>query len=305
MLKLIKNIISEQLLVEGRKEKALDLWLSKLPDNIYQSRTGNPSEDTIKTIKGVINYISEHDPSGNNKYLDWMVDMISDGKGMSNTYDLINRYHKNLNKITPAFINNLKDIVMTNIITRNAELLQVNKDWELILKNPKDISSFKSLDKLEDFLNYLEGYKTKSQSKKDESKAIKILDTEDVLIVSPKNEGASCKYGANTRWCTASRIENHFSYYASKGILFYILPKRSDSKLAIFIPFKQSTTRFLEFNAYDEQDTHLDFENLAMALDFISAPYIENGEMKRTDIGLMERSILDHYNLVKKQISNN
>jgi hypothetical protein len=49
-------------------------------------------------------------------------------------------------------------------------------------------------------------------------------------VYIPKKTGASCKLGANTRWCTAAtKGKNHFDEYNDKGItLFYILPKHDD-----------------------------------------------------------------------------
>ena len=99
MLNLVKNIISEQLLTEGRKEKAIDLWLSKI---------SNPNPQTRDAVKSIVDGISDNDPSGNNKYLEWMVDLASTPGlkdfSLSRMYELVAKYHKNLEKITPNFI---------------------------------------------------------------------------------------------------------------------------------------------------------------------------------------------------------
>jgi hypothetical protein len=45
------------------------------------------------------------------------------------------------------------------------------------------------------------------------------------MLIEPLTEAASCKYGANTRWCTAARENNMFKDYSAKGSLYIIIPK--------------------------------------------------------------------------------
>ncbi len=53
------------------------------------------------------------------------------------------------------------------------------------------------------------------------------------LVVSPNTEKAACKYGANTRWCTASRDNNYFEYYSEKGPLIIIINKIKNEKFQL------------------------------------------------------------------------
>ena len=60
------------------------------------------------------------------------------------------------------------------------------------------------------------------------------------MIVSPKTHRASCYYGANTKWCTSSRDIGQYKHYTNSGILFYLINKKNNEKLAIYIPFFSS-----------------------------------------------------------------
>jgi len=63
--------------------------------------------------------------------------------------------------------------------------------------------------------------KTKLTSERDV-----IYDGSRWVVIVPKSHLASCKYGAGTKWCTASKNNpSHFDDYTDDALLFYILDK--------------------------------------------------------------------------------
>ena len=56
----------------------------------------------------------------------------------------------------------------------------------------------------------------------------------------PKTEKASCELGSGTRWCTAAKSDNRFTYYASEGPL-YIWRDKDGSKYQFHFPETQFT----------------------------------------------------------------
>lgn len=69
------------------------------------------------------------------------------------------------------------------------------------------------------------------QERLGDGEAEKVYDKSGWLIVIPKDEAASCKYGANTEWCTAAtRTSNYFDRYNEKGELYIIIDKKNDRK---------------------------------------------------------------------------
>ena len=87
-----------------------------------------------------------------------------------------------------------------------------------------------------------------------------IIENENYLLVSPKTHRGSLKYGANTKWCTAStNNEAIFKSYVSKGTLGYLISKRgpiSDNykKIAFYLDGENSISGKIQiFNTLDKQ----------------------------------------------------
>lgn len=54
-----------------------------------------------------------------------------------------------------------------------------------------------------------------------------LIETDDYLLIRPLTHKGSLKYGANTKWCTASKYdEPTFQNYHKKGILVYLIDKK-------------------------------------------------------------------------------
>lgn len=99
----------------------------------------------------------------------------------------------------------------------------------------KDIMSYKTLPDLAQAIQPYEGQKDVSkkqqvkQLKSDEAE--KVLDNSVWLIVHPKTHKADCYYGANTKWCTASKDDDTwFDEYNDKGPLFILINKKNGKK---------------------------------------------------------------------------
>jgi len=99
----------------------------------------------------------------------------------------------------------------------------------------KDIMSYKTLPDLAQAIQDYEGQKDVSkkqqvkQLKSDEAE--KVLETPNWLIIHPKTHKADCYYGANTKWCTASKDnDSWFEEYNAKGPLFILINKKNGKK---------------------------------------------------------------------------
>ena len=174
----------------------------------------------------IFDYLVKNDPSGNQKYLMWMVKMYDTDSGFSPNMlqDLVGRFHDNLDRLTPAFI--------------------IDMDFEApnnkILTSPKNIDSYDNYRELHDMVYEVESIQTRKQ-KETEAKAgvDKLYEDERWLLVKPNSYEGSCYYGSSTKWCTASKdAPQHFKEYSQKGNLFYIIDKTHELgdywKLALF-----------------------------------------------------------------------
>jgi hypothetical protein len=64
----------------------------------------------------------------------------------------------------------------------------------------------------------------------DRQEASLIHDDNEIKIVNPHTEAASCFFGRNTKWCTAAREDNQFDHYDEMGSIFIILFKKENRR---------------------------------------------------------------------------
>jgi len=118
----------------------------------------------------------------------------------------------------------------------------------------KDINQYKSFEELD---NALTPIYEKRKQKELEGQVNKIYEDDKFLVVKPKTEEASCKYGANTKWCVTVKGGGHFGRYTSgrQGLYFIINKSKSTnknySKVAIHID-DEGTSRY-----WDTQDSQM------------------------------------------------
>jgi hypothetical protein len=147
-----------------------------------------------------------------------------------NISDLIDFNHKytdfvlkNLNPSAPADeIENLNQI---------EEVIELVKDFDKYSSQfpKKDINQYVSFNELESVINFV---RTKNKDKELEGLAKKIYEKGDFVVIQPKTEQASCKYGSNTKWCVTSKDSGHFGRYTAgrQGLYFIINKAKSTNK---------------------------------------------------------------------------
>jgi len=118
----------------------------------------------------------------------------------------------------------------------------------------KDINQYNTFSELEDALTpFIE----KEKEKELEKQVDKIFEDNKFLVIKPKTEESSCKYGYNTKWCVSSHSSGHFGRYTQGNqALYFIINKanstnRTYSKVAIHFD-NEGHTRY-----YDSQDVSM------------------------------------------------
>jgi len=214
----------------------------KLQDLILEGRLEDVKKKYPEIKSDVIDYLSQEDPSGNNKYLEWMVAVV---KHLGYTNRSLNDsviesiktsflkniklFHENVSKLEPNFIS---EVLMgqgwDSLLRDNSP---AGKMIQKILKTPKDINSYSdyqegSLEVLKQIVTKASEKLTKAEIKRLESEVL--LNTNDLLILIPKSYKASCFYGAGTRWCTTNReSDTYYKKYTTNGTLIYVIDKKS------------------------------------------------------------------------------
>jgi hypothetical protein len=201
----IKNTNPNNILNALKNDDSIALTpeLEKLKKQLRSNIEIKPEEIT-NFIEQIVVAIEQKDPTNHKEYTPWLVRMYSKG----------NVKYEDLNRM--------------NMLG----LYDVGKKRRIIRPEHKDINKFKTYQEFEDVM--FNNYPPDSFEKEEEQEnsiAKKVFEDNDVLVVIPKNEAAACKYGKNTKWCTAAtQGQNYFEQYNKKGPLYILIPKKPKYK---------------------------------------------------------------------------
>ena len=163
----------------------------------------------------IFDFLVDSDPSGNQKYLMWMVKMYDTDSGFSPNMlqDLVQRFHNNLDKIHPALVTDMGFYSASKVAT-----------------SPKNIDSYPDYRTLKRVVEAAEESVTRKQKEKEAKSGVdKLYEDDRWLLVKPNTYEGSCYYGSSTKWCTSSKdAPQHFASYSKTGNLYYIIDKSKD-----------------------------------------------------------------------------
>lgn len=158
-------------------------------------------------------------------------------------------------------LNKVEKIYLTILLNEQENRDAFMKYIEFCLYNEKnaiennDLQSYKSFKQI--FAEHKKA-KDKDEQKTLEKQVIKLLDDDRWLVVIPLTYEASLKYGANTKWCTAStEYPTHYESYTKKGILIYCINKKNNDKYAGYCEIKSYGTG-KDISFWNAADTKID-----------------------------------------------
>jgi hypothetical protein len=228
-MKVLKYNILDKIITEGRLEDMIKKYAGKHPELTEES----------------IRQLSAGDPSGNNKYLDWMCNQIKIYTSQS-IIDIVKCFHDNINRLSEKNI---------NAIYNNVHLDEIEK----VKKAPKDINSYESPESIQPICTYFEEQKPETTSR------IKIYEDDKWLLVSPLTHDASCKYGVHSNWCVSTSTRSYYDSYTKDGILVFFIDKKGTNpkkpeansyKFAVYINFRNESPTDWEW--YSMEDKSID-----------------------------------------------
>lgn len=181
----------------------------------------------------------ELDPTPNKKYLDWILGLVVQKKLPSEDHYKV-----------PTALNEF--IRCQPMLRRDGRSL--------------DINSYQSLQNLFRLLKPYEAHVSQAQLSKAERAVIDaqtevILDSDELLVVSPKTKKSSCLWGRGTKWCTAATgpgTENAFSQYTDddgNGLYIFIDKKNPGVKYQLS---KTGEMANEQDDQYVSSDKHID-----------------------------------------------
>ena len=206
---------------------------------IEELKKQNPSFnlDGVKIINGLL---------GKTKYTEMAINLIKN-KHLTN-YD---RNHKediirelnqgygcefdveSLNSLSTLELSNLIHLISTYFGHSNFKLMKefITLNEKKLIEN-NDLTTYKTFDELELQIS-LSSLKT--IDKEMTKQVLKLYETDEWLVVKPLSYQASLKYGASTKWCTASKDNpDYYFRYSKRGILIYSINKKTGNKVGAF-----------------------------------------------------------------------
>ena len=193
-----------------------------------QAILNDPSE-LQELVQAAIQDIEQADPTPNKKYTQWMARQFASG----------------LSAVTT-----LEDVTSTlsDYVTKFHKLNQKRR-----LQPPlNDINRYRDVYHLMDVLDDIP-----DEEQEATGQAKKAYQDSDVSVVIPLDQQAACKYGRQTRWCTAAvHGKNYFNEYNEQGPLYILFPQN---------PRRQGEKYQLHFPSWqfmDEHDNPVDLSNL-------------------------------------------
>ena len=170
------------------------------------------------------------DPSGNHKYLTFLLEwlkhattMMGSGLPMMATID------------PASFLDDSRIDQVLDSLRDNIKVYHEKQKIPNIFRH-KDLNDyFRTGSKTSWPLDFLEDVRvarnkiSASQAKKLKKEGIKIYEDNKWVVVIPLSHEASCYYGAETKWCTATKDQDsYYNQYKKNGELYYVINKKSD-----------------------------------------------------------------------------
>ena len=161
-----------------------------------------PPEQQKDNMNAILAGIEDRDPTQNKQYTQWLARVYAKSGGAVGMEDL------NRGNLLGAF--------------------DTAKKRRMVKPEHSDINRFKWYHDFEDAMEaHYNNFEDLGRDEQPEGTAKKVYNDENVTIVVPEDEAAACKYGRNTRWCTAStRGHNMFDAYNRQGKLYILIPKK-------------------------------------------------------------------------------
>jgi hypothetical protein len=214
----------------------------------------------------LIEFLKFLDPSGKSKYVDLMSRIsIKPKLDYEKSHEKrIKDYFSDLG-IVKERLNNYTVEELT-IFNRFFDMFVSHSEYKLILDlyelherkfTNVDVNTIKTY---EDLSNIVTLHSVKKYLKESE-KSINILYKDDNwILLKPLSHASSLKYGAGTKWCTASRDNYQFYRYSKNGILIYIVNLQTGNKYGFFHSLVDIDTSFWNVldNRVDSMETEID-----------------------------------------------
>ena len=206
----------------------MKIILESIKEIILENRVDDIKKKFSKIDPAIIDYFSNADPSGNNKYLEWMVKAMTHQPTTWEIGNIINDH-----SWEDGYWGNTAGYI-SDLVTKFHNLLPYMVHMEDGVKQgTTDLYQYKFTDS--EMIHYLihdldwaaERKRKKEVQKESKKGADRIYEDSNWLVVRPKTYEASCHYGTGTKWCTTSKESSrHFERETTRNFLIYVINKK-------------------------------------------------------------------------------
>jgi hypothetical protein len=189
------------------------------------------------------------------KYTEMMVNLIKykfdsqESHAKDIRHELIREYNISEDKVNEMSFFELQnshrvisDFIGYSNFTTLTKFIEMNE--RKLIEN-SDLTSYKTFQELELQMSLAD---LKLVDKEMEKQIEKLFENDEWLVLKPLSYLSSKKYGASTKWCTASdREPDYFYKYIKRGLLIYVINKKTGDKVAGFKNIDSSYERETSF----------------------------------------------------------
>ena len=200
----------------------------------------------------VIDYFVQNDPSGNQKYLEWLVKAMTHEPTIQSVEEILDEGRAMMQFKTP------QEFLMM-LVGKFHELLPylVHTLENGEKEGTTDLYEYKFTDsEMINFLGYdisqaKERKEEKDKEKSAQKNADKIYEDSNWLVIRAKTHESSCHYGAGTKWCTTMKnSSSHFTRETERNFLIYVINKKLTPtnpvyKVAWQIPYTKNVAKYV------------------------------------------------------------
>ena len=221
--------------------KVTELVLENIEKLLLEGRVENIKKKYPEPMWSEIDRLVEADPSGNNKFLEWLakhmlprtIKWFKDNASNGNSYwswtidqvpDVSQDIRWEENRSLSRSMTSVNSSTLNNLVD----------DLEHFLKNPskyeiKDINQFNSIESFQDAADTAKQKLSRKEMK--ETGVDKVFEDDRFILLMPKTHKASCRYGARTRWCVTMRdYSGYFENYFGQGPIFFLIDKSQPAR---------------------------------------------------------------------------
>lgn len=165
--------------------------------------SGMPGETLGEQL---VYYISNFDPTNNKQYSQWLIQRFIKGfiklEDMYRASEYLTIFQRTKSKLNKKDINQYQNFV------------EIYQAIEPFLKGDQDVSKSAQ----------------RKRMKSDDNVDV-LFDSDDLLVLIPKNKESAIFWGRGTQWCTATTIaRNYFEAYNKRGPLYIIIDRKTNEK---------------------------------------------------------------------------